>query len=248
MVTADSSFASEESMSLQSAIMMYTNSSGSAFGTAHNIGLDGNGAPYLLEGHPLTMKILNVLTAALAKGAESSRSFSGFLPATVLATGISSIVWWLQAADRTVSFSCNDDIIGKRSGKTPHPSLVFGVNEQGWFVFAVKGNKRPTPETALFQAPFFNVWETGKICIGTTRIPNGATAEQIDEWNKAFFASSFSHPNVHSVGGLVKSGGAYAFWRDLLDGKYKTFPQKQLVATKKTLNDFIKSTLNGETL
>ena len=249
MTTAESAFASEESLTLQSAVMLYSNTSGSAFATAHNIYTDESGSPCLLEGHPLTVKILNELTAALAKGAKSARSFNGYLPESVLAVGLNSIVWFLPAADRTVSFACRgNEVIGTRSAKTPHPSLVFGVNDCGWFVYAVKGNKRPTPETALWQAPYFNVWDSGKICVGTTQTPTGATTQQIDGWNKAFFASSFSHPNIHQRGRLVASGGAYEFWRDLLDGKYKSFPQKQLVATKATLGTFITSVVNGESI
>ena len=237
-------------MSLQAAVMLYANNSGSAFATVHNIYTDEQtGAPCLLEGHPLTIKILNDLTATLAKGSKSAQSFNGYLPETVLAVGVNSIVWWIPAADRTVSFACRDnETIGTRSGKTPHPSLVFAVNEQGWSVYAIKGNKRPTPETRLWQAPYFNTYKSGKICVGSTQTPAGATTILIDGWNKAFFASSFSHPNIHERGYLVKSGSPYDLWRDLLDGKHKAFPQRQLVATKVTLNDFIKSTVNGESL
>lgn len=247
MVTTSTEFEAEESLTLQAAVMLYGDSKGSSFATAHNIAFDKNGAPVLLEGHPLTMETLNALTDALAKGAESRRSFSGFLPENVLAVGAGAIVWWLPAEDRNVSFTCSDKLIGIANGKTPHPSLVFGVNNAGeWFVFALKGNCRPSPDTNLWQAPYFNVWDSGKICQGTTSVPAGATTEQIAGWNKAFFASNFSHPNVHEAGKLVQyKGGSYQFWRDMLDGSFRRFPLRVLVETEYTLDDFIGMVLNG---
>lgn len=250
MATAATAFENEEVMHLQASVMLYGSNNETSFATAHSVAFGSDGSPILLEGHPLTMEILNGIVSAVSKGAESKRTFNGYLPENVLAVGISAIIWWLPSSDRTVSFACNDKLIGKASGKTPHPSLVFGVSSNGdWSVFAIKGNSRPTPETKLWQAPYFNVWESGKICTGSTRVPSGATTEQIEGWNKAFFASNFSHPNVHAPQKLVKhKGGPYRFWRNMLDGAFKRFPQRVLVQTEYTLNDFINSTLNGRSL
>lgn len=250
MATASTAFENEEVMHLQASVMLYGNNNGASFATAHSVAFDDNGAPILLEGHPLTMDILNGMLAAVSKGAESKRAFNGYLPENTLAVGVGSIIWWLPSSDRSVSFACNDELIGNSSGKTPHPSLVFGVSSNGdWSVFAIKGNKRPTPDTSLWQAPYFNVWSSGKICIGSTRVPSGATTEQIEGWNKSFFASNFSHPNVHAPQKLVNhKGGSYQFWRDMLDGSFKKFPERVLVETDFTLKDFISNTLNGRSL
>lgn len=245
MVEASTEFSQDAEMVLKSAIMVYGNDVES-FATVHNVDSDQNGAPVLLEGHVLTLETLNALSVELTKGAASKRAFNGYLPENVLAVGIGSIVWWLPAADRSISFTCGDNAIGNRSGITPHPSLVFGVNNGNWTVFAVKGNKRPTPETVLFQAPYFNVWSSGKICQGTVTVPNGATADMIDGWNRSFFESNFSHPNVHGKNQLLKyQSGAHCFWADALDGKFKTFPQRVLVKTTHSLDDYITATLNG---
>ena len=251
MVEARTAFESEESMTLQGAVMLYGNSTtGASFATAHGVALNDQNIPALLEGHPLTMQTINGLVAAVAKGAESKRNFNGYLPENVLAVGIGSIIWWLPAEDRHVSFECREEIIGTASGTTPHPSLVFGVANNGdWSVFAVKGKVRPTPETKLWQAPYFNVWSNGKICRGTSKVPKGATAQQIEGWNKAFFGSNFSHPNVHAPKKLVNySGGSYQFWRDMLDGNHGRFPLRALVETPYTLNDFITANMNGGSL
>ena len=55
-------------------------------------------------------------------------------------------------------------------------------------------------------------------------------------WNDAFFGSFFTHPNVH--GKLVTyKGGAFKFWRDMLDGRHGEFPEHVLVPAKRTLAD-----------
>ena len=62
------------------------------------------------------------------------------------------------------------------------------------------------------------------------------TAEKINAWNAAFLRSFFTHPN--SKGKLVRyRGGAYAFWRDMLDGKFKPFPSACWWMPKLRLDD-----------
>jgi PRTRC genetic system protein B len=101
-------------------------------------------------------------------------------------------------------------------------------------VWAVKGSRRPTPQTPLFQAPYFNVDAQGRICQGNVPVPEGTAVEKIEAWNDAFFRSFFTHPNV--AGKLVRyRGGSYAFWRDLLDQRFARFPGRVLVDVKTTL-------------
>src|ERR1035437_2468687 len=99
----------------------------------------------------------------------------------------------------------------------PHPGLVFAACSKVWSVWAVKGDHRPRPDSMLYQAPYFNVWDGGRICQGNVEVPDGTTAEKIDAWNAAFFNSFFTHPNIHK--NLAKyRGGAYKFWKDMLAG------------------------------
>ena len=92
----------------------------------------------------------------------------------------------------------------------------------------------------MFRAPYFNVWESGQICVGNVDLPERATAEKLDEWTSAFFDSWFTHPNVHN--NLVRyRGGAYRFWRDMLDGKHVVFPERTLVDLDRTLGEALQS-------
>jgi PRTRC genetic system protein B len=105
-------------------------------------------------------------------------------------------------------------------------------------VWAIKGDARPTPETTLFQAPYFNVYGDGGICQGSASVPEGTTAEKVEAWNDAFFGSFFTHPNVRK--NLVKyRGGSCKFWQDMLDGRFAQFPERVLVPVQMTLGQLL---------
>ncbi|WP_224962717.1 PRTRC system protein B [Geomonas subterranea] len=224
---------SDKPLRLTGAIMIYGDSD-SAYATYHSIHIDANKQPSLLEGHPLTAGQIGGLVQRLGRNAQ----IGTFLSENVLSVGMDSLIWWVKPAVREIHFACSGDKgIGEESGMVPCPGLVFAVVEGVWYVFAVKGSKRPTESTQLYQAPHFNVWAGGKICTGNVKLPEGADVEDRAAWEKAYFGSRFSHPNVPE---LVKyKGGAYTFWRDMLDGKFTKFPSQVLVKEAMTLGGFI---------
>ena len=98
----------------------------------------------------------------------------------------------------------------------------------------MKGSERPTEETSLFRAPYFNVYADGGICTGNVQLAGGTTAERLRAWNDAFFGSFFTHPNVQ--GKIVTyKGGIFKFWTDMLDGRPPEFPEHVLVPCHQTL-------------
>lgn len=236
----------ESTLKLSKAILIYEpahRSDAQGYATVHGVQAnDGRSRPQLLPGVPLTRA---ALTSALI-GLSAKESF-GFLPENVLAVSDDYIVWWCRPHNRNVWFN-TDEPIGARCGNTPHPGLVFAATDHGWSVFAVKGDSRPTPETELFQAPYFNVWAGGKICTGNVQLPSHAgLKERMEGYEKAFFESYFTHPNVRTKGGLTKyRTGPYALWKALLDKKFKTFPEHTLVPTKMTAGKLVEQVAKGD--
>lgn len=214
---------------LSKAVLIYEGQSGGAFATLHDIE-DIDGLPTIQSGKAMTPRAALRLARELGKGVAQG----GFLPETVLYMDGDLLLWWVPAAKRQVWFRAGDIGPADRGEVVPHPGLVFAASSQHWSVWAVKGLERPTPDSALYQAPYFNVDASGGICQGNVAIPHnatGTTAEKIGAWNDAFFNSYFTHPNVHK--GLVSyRGGACQFWRHLLDGKFSVFPEKVLVDRK----------------
>jgi PRTRC genetic system protein B len=166
-----------------------------------------------------------------------------FLPENVLSISADHMVWWMPACERNVFFRTLE--LGTRSAKVPHPPLLFVVIRGGWSVWALPENRRPTIETALQHAPYFNVYDTGGICTGSAATPSGVAAAGIPQWESAFFDSEFTHIN----GSIKKAShprGEYALWKELLDGEHKEFPMQYLVpfgSTVSKLMDGVRSRL-----
>ena len=58
-------------------------------------------------------------------------------------------------------------------------------------VFALRENARPSPDTRLYTAPYYNVWEDGAICVGNVSTPERILLCGTDQM--AFFASYLRH-------------------------------------------------------
>jgi PRTRC genetic system protein B len=227
-------------LELQQAVLIYRGAQGTALATVHDIAFV-DGEPTIMAGKAMTARAAITLARALSKGI----SHGGFIPETVLYMDGDLLLWWVPPMRRHIAFRAPKLGSEECGDVVPHPGLVFVASSAVWAVWAVKGNQRPTPDTALFQAPYFNVWQNGRICQGNVEVPQGTTAEKIDAWNAAFFGSYFTHPNVHKH--LVKyRGGAFAFWRDMLDGKFVAFPERVLVSAHTTLHALLNGTGNGD--
>ena len=219
-------------LTLSKAILLYQGKDQNTFATVHDIALQGK-TPVILEGKSMTVEAVVRLAIDLSRNAIRG----GFVPANLLFLDGDVMAWWLPPARRHIAFRAAELGVSECGEVVPHPGLVFRIDGmRRWHVWAVLGAERPCETTALFQAPYFNVSSDGAICTGNVSLPDGNTAERIGAWNDAFFGSFFTHPNVH--GKLVTyKGGAFKFWRDMLDGRHGEFPEHVLVPAKRTLAD-----------
>lgn len=223
---------------LSRAVLIYEGERGGTLATVHNIH-DVGGEPVIGAGQAMTART----AAGLARALLKSAMLGGYLPETVLYLDPDLIVWWVPPQCRHIAFRVEKEMaeaLGgcERGEVVPQPGLVFAASSRIWHVWAVKGASRPTLTTSLFQAPYFNVNSQGGICQGNTPVPEGTTVAKIAQWNDAFLRSYFSHPNGPVE--LVRyRDGPYAFWRDMLDGRFRRFPEKVLIDLKLTLGDML---------
>jgi len=211
---------------LQQAILIYQ-----TFASVHEVSVTPGKQAQIKPG---VLATKGGLMAALRSLLPESERGSGLLPVSMLAQGVDHMVWWIPPAKRSVWFK-SEDVGGERTAVVPHPGLVMVVCEKGWHIFAVKGKERPTPDTPLFQVPYYNVWAGGKICTGSAQVPRGKAKKQTACWEDAFFRSYFSHSNIRYPARLVAKGKPETFWKKMLDGAYARFPEGMLVSTKETL-------------
>jgi PRTRC genetic system protein B len=221
---------------ISGAILLYSNQRDTrspVYATVHGVSI-ADKRPVIGAGRPVDRQgLFEALDSLAGRCAVKGE----FLPETVLSFDQKAVTWWCPPAMRRVFFDCAE--LGNVSVVVPHPGLIFRASQQGFHVFALDGNTRPTPGTPLFEPPYFNTWDHGSICIGSARVPDRIDVASINGWESGFFDSAFTHPNA---GGkrVNHPRGEFAFWKEMLAGKYgEQFPLKSLVPMNRTLGDLI---------
>ncbi|MGF6472667.1 PRTRC system protein B [Paraburkholderia youngii] len=223
-------------LSVTGAILLYSgvaSTDSPVYATAHPVTIKGK-RPVIGAGRPVDR---GALFTALDSLAERCAAKAEFLPESVLAIDRTAVTWWCRPTTRRVFFDCPE--FGTVTAVVPHPGLIFQARNTGFYVYAVDGAARPTPDTALYEPPYFNTWDHGSICIGSARVPDRIDIASISGWESGFFESAFTHPNA---GGkrVNHPRGEFAFWKEMLAGQYgEQFPLQCLVPMKRTLGDLI---------
>lgn len=225
-------------VTLQEAVLVYRASNGErGYATHHKVFAATNPfeQPILGPAKPLTTNFLAALNDSLGKGIDLE-----VLPENVLVRTLDTIAWWTPAQHRPMFFAGSrvEGVSKQLNGKVyPHPALVFVAYGGQLYVRALFENKRPTAETLLFVAPYWNVNESGNVCQGSMDRPGSRSIKAIEEWERSFFVSEFTHANTTSITSFP------AGYLDLcltLAGSDDPFSTGLLLDAKQTLSNFIK--------
>jgi len=220
------------SFALKQAVLLYQDGS-STFATLHEVKSGQEGAPYLNAGQSVTAGFLQKLAAGLGANLAAE-----ILPEHVLARTQELIVWWSSAQHRLMFFADGNEETKKLNARIyPHPALVFMVVGTELFVRALAEDRRPTADTRLKWAPYWNTDSHGRVCVGSMRVPEEVSASSVSRWQDAFFASEFTHPGgaVHLT---THPNGFLGLWSSLA-GRDRHFPVKFLADAKETLREFV---------
>jgi PRTRC genetic system protein B len=223
---------SELELKLHQAVLLYRNEHGNrVMATVHGVlQTDANGAPALGAGQLLSTAALRELTKQLGTSSQAE-----YLPESVIARTPELIAWWAPASVRPMFFRDGSELADVSGKLFPHPAMFFAVRNGVLFVRALAESKRPTADSKLAAAPYWNLDSDGRVCAGTMRVPKSVSVNSIPAWQQAFFQSEFTHPG--GAGRLTKrKGGTAALWRSLA-GKSR-FPRLALIETE-TVNDYL---------
>ena len=233
---------------LAAAILIYGQRSGNgygsdvAFSTVHDVARGPTGRPMVAPGRLIAEADLAALYKGLSE-AQGAQSGVQWLDSRILATGAGRMIWWSAPTQRPLFFKKSDAMTSTftASAVCPVPGLVWMLKNTSLYVFAVAGNERPGKETALFQAPFFNVWATGEVCVGSATPPSRAAQQDPAAWEGMFFGSNFTQPNINDRNRLVKAASPVAFWKKLVNAKQavEKFPDKALVSLPLKVEDLL---------
>jgi PRTRC genetic system protein B len=218
---------------LQGAILLYgperSGPSASTFATVHEADIIDS-RPHLMPGRLITQQDLESLYQGVVQ-ANTDQS-TVWLDERVLAKGPERMVWWTPPGHRPLFFRKSRDSKGTFDGSAlcPLPSLVWMVTNNGsLFVYASASSVRPSKETQLYQAPFFNVWGIGQVCVGTAVRPQDDQAWDPQAWENFFFGSHFTHANFSEANRLIKSKSPVRFWKEMVENPPEDFPTRVLV-------------------
>jgi len=220
-----------------SALLIYRKDKAqSVYVEAYDIGKNGNP----INAHPLSIRESIALAQALDTSSELSRGYlrpNGLLPKNVLYINPDSngFVLWQTPPQNTGLFFKGLTI---DDGTYPLPSLLWKASKDSLSVYALKGDGMPSLETPLYQAPFFNLYEDGRVCMGTVNIQakeQGCLEYFIKAWQQYFFNSKFSH----LIGSSPIKGNIVQLYQSLAGGRNK-FPQNVLIKNGLTLKDIIR--------
>jgi PRTRC genetic system protein B len=152
-----------------------------------------------INAHPLTFKETLQLSSLFQPAEEFKTGYlrsRGILPNKVLYVNPQQsgyAVWSTPPQEVPLFFA---SALGIPSGRGKVPAMVWKADRNELMVYALKGNKKPDSRTKLFHAPFFNIYNDGRVCMGTVRINITESARLEDftgQWESYFWNSYFSH-------------------------------------------------------
>lgn len=228
-------FGCNGTFSLSSAILVYSDGRES-FATVHQPkrSPDG-GAPYLDAGEPLTINFLKELAKGLGRNIPQE-----ILPENVLVRTPDKVVWWTGKQHRVMFYNTASDGRTLNGKVYPQPALVFKVSGSELFVRALAENERPSGDTPLMVAPYWNCdSHNGRVCQGSMRAPGKLCLQAIEGWERAFFESEFTHA---ALGAQLTTHpeGFLGLWRDLA-GSDEDFPKEFLLRSRDSLQIWVRA-------
>lgn len=202
--------------------------------------MDRNGTP--INAHPLTEREAGALAKALTCEKQKQTAFlksGGILPTNILHINPSrdkgAVIWYTKSQKRPLYFI---DGLGIPSGQGFVPAMVWQATKNSLRLFALSSNSRPKEKTPLYYAPFFNIYEDGRVCMGSVSIDikNSASVEEFTKaWEDYFFNSYFSH--LMGENNPIK-GNCVSLWKELI-ATGRTFPKEVLKSNTKTLKNLL---------
>ncbi len=208
---------SDATVTLTKALLVYVGKTGS-FATVHSIRQrQGRTRPEIEPGTPLTRAGLEEIAQVLLTDGTGPL-VRELLPESLLYSDATRLLWWAPSAFRPIFFRTGrPDFDAALEGKSAyHPPLLF-LAKGGLSVWALSENARPTLDSQLYQAPYFNIFSSGSMCQGNTQFPNVLRPEAMAGFEQAFFETNFTHTNTSGKPLTSFAGGHDALWKHLAE-------------------------------
>lgn len=219
------------------ALLLYNgaNTANRAMVTIHTVAR-GPGRYVLLPGKPANAPALFQLLSHF----NPAIGYQGLLPANLLRYTPTELLWHCPSRVEPIYFQTAHTELNAISGRrVRHPHLLFHATRRNLYVAALPDAQRPSLQTNLLRAPYFNVSAEGRVCLGSMSAPRGNQPEAIAQWERAFFRSAFTHPQGGAFQITSHPGGHSGLWLEQAAQTGREFPAQHLVELKMTLNQWL---------
>lgn len=219
------------------ALLLYRGKADEYYIESYDVGADGG----LVNVHPLSVAESQSLADSLGESSEFRAAYQRsreLYPENVLHIdrGSEGNVLWHTPAQKVGLFFRAD--LGIAEGEMYVPPLLWQAGQHALSLWALKADTRPNMDTPLYRAPFFNIYESGQVCLGSVKRdipPKASLSEFMQLWERYFFDSSFSHS---LFAGGAKGIKMVKLWK-AQQGSGKPFPLKYLAKSKLTLKSIL---------
>ncbi len=224
----------------QKALLIYQQENNDKQVYIESYDIDLQGRP--INAHPLSVTEGTALAKALHTKDSKNTTFlkpAGLLPKNLLYLQTERngyAIWHTPKQNRKLLFKAG---LGIDSGYANIPALIWKATKDGLVIYALADDKVIDLDTELYNAPFFNTYHDGRVCMGNVAISiskNCGLEEFAAQWEQAFFNSYFSHM---MQGHNPVKGNMVQLWQSLV-GTKKQFPVKTLITNKKTIKSLIR--------
>ena len=146
-----------------------TPNEGGVYVESYDINKQGNP----INAHPLSIKESIILAELLQSSKELQNGFlrsKGLLPQNLLYVKPENngyAIWYTPLQRKELFFA---ESLGIPSGIANVPAMIWKASRDTLMVYAIKGNRKPQGKTALYHAPFFNIYANGTVCMGNVCI------------------------------------------------------------------------------
>lgn len=160
-------------------------------------------------------------------------SFSGMIPKNVLTykTDEKYIVWETPAGIKSIIYQEGLPIL---SGDYYVPRLIWKLVGTKLSIWAIKEDIK-SEKDKLYNAPFFNIYNDGSICMGSAKFLEGSYdySKIIKKAENGFWNSTFTHTNTDNL--LLMN---FSEWCNSPDSRLHC-PNDLLVETKRTIQNIL---------
>ncbi len=221
-------------------IVVYTDKRQSSFYLESRDITNQGGKFHLSAAVPLSDSAMKNIAQAYMKNNAFNMTHASIIPGHMLhgsnKLGRTVVIWYRPAMRKTLNFSASIGIKGDKPVMVPATLNVI-INTK-LYIYALATDERPEANTKLYNAPYFNIYEDGNVCLGTAntgRVKKKTFEEEAERFERAFYMAEQN-------GGVAQQckSSLNTIWTSLIKSQ-KPFPQKELVQHKKykTLHDLM---------